>query len=716
MSNTKAKRYLLLYTFIVASIMFVLQITLVSSPFKTAEAAIDDQSSGWDECNGWTEPSYRTNTTIKVVDGKTIGGMLLCRDRALKRAENGEFYYPDMIPGLSTPPSGSRTATTPGTDSQWYKWGKTETKEHFLSEGTACGLGPRVCLPTPTPTKTPSPTPTIKPSATPTIKPSATPTTKPSATPTTKPSATPTTKPSATPTTKPSATPTPVIVLCKLGDRVVYDQNKNGIQEIYELGVRNIKVELYSEGMNLLGTEVTNTNGFYGFDELDCDTNYYVKFYKPADYIFSEPFVGNNRELDSNANVSTGLSDMIYLTGTDLSIDALIYKKEVVNTPTPSITPTTKPSTTPTTKPSATPTTKPSATPTTKPSATPTTKPSATPTVVPSPTPTIIPSPTPTTVPSATPTTKPSATPTTEPSPTPVVILCKIGDRVVYDQNKNGIQDIYELGVKNIKVELYDEQMNVLATQVTNDYGFYIFDELVCNTNYYIKFFKPADYKYSEAYVGNNTELDSNANVETGLSEKIMLIGTDLSIDALIYKEQIIVTPTPSTVPEVTPTPGVKGEDTIFGFSVDKTIVGDYKYNVGELVTYRVTLENSGTDIINKITMRDVYTTNMRVEAIYLVQNGTRRNVTNQFFANDSEMESGNILPRDSQDRTKTLDITEITGDMNPGESATFEFIFKAHSKNSQVCNQAFASANNRSEIPSQKVCVSVDAVVPVTD
>ncbi|HRP37837.1 MAG TPA: SdrD B-like domain-containing protein, partial [Candidatus Dojkabacteria bacterium] len=271
MSNTKAKRYLLLYTFIVASIMFVLQITLVSSPFKTAEAAIDDQSSGWDECNGWTEPSYRTNTTIKVVDGKTIGGMLLCRDRALKRAENGEFYYPDMIPGLSTPPSGSRTATTPGTDSQWYKWGKTETKEHFLSEGTACGLGPRVCLPTPTPTKTPSPTPTIKPSATPTIKPSATPTTKPSATPTTKPSATPTTKPSATPTTKPSATPTPVIVLCKLGDRVVYDQNKNGIQEIYELGVRNIKVELYSEGMNLLGTEVTNTNGFYGFDELDCD-------------------------------------------------------------------------------------------------------------------------------------------------------------------------------------------------------------------------------------------------------------------------------------------------------------------------------------------------------------------------------------------------------------------------------------------------------------
>jgi uncharacterized repeat protein (TIGR01451 family) len=184
----------------------------------------------------------------------------------------------------------------------------------------------------------------------------------------------------------------------------------------------------------------------------------------------------------------------------------------------------------------------------------------------------------------------------------------------------------------------------------------------------------------------------------------------------LIYKEQIIFTPTPTNTPTVTPTPGVKGEDSVFGFSIDKTIVGDYSYNVGELVTYRIKLENSGTEVINKITMKDVYTTNMRVEAIYLVQNGTRSNVTKQFFANDSEMESGNILPRDPQDKTKTLDITEITGDLKPGDSAIFEFIFKAHTKNSQVCNQAFASANDRSEIPSQKVCVSVDAVVPVTD
>lgn len=504
MSNTKAKKYLLAYTFIVASIMFVLQITLVNSPFKIAEAAVDDQGSGWDECDGWTDARYRDNDSVIKEGSRNIGGMLLCRDKALTRASRGDFYFPEMKPGLPTPPSGSKTETTPGTDRQWYNWGLEETKEHFLSHDTACGLGPKVCLPTTTPTRTPSVTPTA--TNTPTVTPTNTPTNTPTLTPTATVTTTPTVTITSTPTATPTVTPTLEVILCKLGDRVVYDQNKNGIQEIYEMGVKNIKVELYDEGMNKLGTQVTNSYGFYLFDELDCDTNYYVKFYKPTDY------------------------------------------------------------------------------------------------------------------------------------------------------------------------------------------------------------------KYSEAFVGTNRELDSNANIETGLSEKVFLTGTDLSIDALIYKEQIIFTPTPTNTPSVTPTPGVKGEDSVFGFSIDKTIVGDYSYNVGELVTYRIKLENSGTEVINKITMKDVYTTNMRVEAIYLLQNATRRNVTTQFFANDSEMESGNILPRDPQDKTKTLDITEITGDLKPGDSAIFEFIFKAHTKNSQVCNQAFASANNRSEISSQKVCVSVDAVVPVTD
>lgn len=642
MSNIQVKKYLLAYTFLVASVVFLIQITMMNFPFSPVEAAVNDQDSGWDECNGWTDPRYnRTGGQKFITEGnRTIGRKLDCRDCALKRAR-GEGCYGNETDfyalGLALPPSGSKTDTS-GPDLAWYNWGGWDPAgKTFLSEGTQCGLGPSVCLPSPTPTRTP--------------KPSATPTTTPSSTPTTKPSATPTTKPSATPTTKPSVTPTNEVILCKLGDRVVYDENKNGLQEIFEIGVKNIKVELFDENMNLLRTDITGEKGYYRFTKLDCDKNYFVKFHKPANYIYSEQFVGDNKEIDSNANIETGISEKVYLTGTDLSIDALIYKMK--DTPTPSVTPSTKPS--------------------------------------------------------ATPTTKPSVTPTEE------VVLCELGDRVVYDQNKNGLQEIWELGVKNIKVELYDESMNKLATQVTNNNGFYRFEELDCETNYYVKFYKPSDYKFSQAFVGANKEIDSNANVETGLSEKVYLTGTDLSIDALIYKEVITVSITP-TVPVVTPTPGVKGEDTIFGFSIDKSIVGDHTYNVGELVTYKVVLENSGTQVINKVTMRDVYTTNMRVEAIYLVQNGTRRNVTTSFFANDSEMESGNILPRDPQDKSKTLDLTDITGDMNPGSVVTFEFIFKAQTKNSQVCNQAFASANDRSEIQSQKVCVTVDAIVPVTD
>lgn len=401
--------------------VFLIQVSALFFANTPVSAQINDQGSGWLECRGWTDPAYRTKTTITTVNGRTIGGMLLCRDRALKRASNGNFYFPQMNPGLSLPPSGSKTATTPGTDAQWYNWGKTNTKEHFLSDDTSCALGPKVCIPTPTPTTKPSATPTTKPSATPTTKPSATPTTKPSSTPTTKPSATPTTKPSSTPTTKPSATPT----------------------------VRPTRTP------------------------------------RPT--------------------------------------------KTVTPTPTKIVTP----------------------------------------------------------------------TPTTPVTVTPSVTVS--------------------------------------------------------------------------------------------------------------------VTPSITHTPVVTPTPGVEGDDTVFGFNLRKTVNGKLTYRVGELITFTVSLENSGTETITKVNMRDVYSTNMRVEAIYLIQNGQRRNVTSQFFANDSEMEGGNIMPRDPQNND-LLDLTDFTGDLNPGDKVNFEFIFKAVSKSEQVCNQAHASANSRSEISSQKVCVSVDAVVPVTD
>ena len=528
MSQHLTKKYLLAYTFIVASIMFVIQITLFNLSGNTAEAAINDQDSGWNECNGWTDPDYRRNTVVVKEGNRFIGGMHLCRRAALGRAI-GEGPFGGSVNfynlGLQNPPSGIKdpedAQATRGTDAAWVSWGSWDPSNRiFLSDGTTCGLGPRVCLPTSTPTNTPTVTPTRTPTNTPTVTPTRTPTNTPTVTPTltftpsatvtTTPTNTPTVTMTSTPTATPTVTPTIDVKLCLLGDRVVYDNNKNGIQEIYEYGVKNIKVELYDDDMKLIGTKVTNDRGYYRFANLECEQNYFVKFYKPTSYTYSSAFVGNNRAKDSNANVTTGLSEKVYLTGRDLTIDALIYKTTVTVTNTPTVTPT--------------------------------------------------------------------------------------------------------------------------------------------------------------------------------------------------------------LTPRVTATPQVKGEDTVFGFSVKKSITGDATYNVGELITYKVVLENAGTEVINKINMRDVYTTNMRVEAVYLVQGGTRRNVTTQFFANNSEMESGNIVPRNPQNKNELLDLTDFTGDLKPGDSVTLEFIFKAVTKNSQVCNQAYASANSRSEMSSQKVCINIDAIVPVTD
>lgn len=510
MSNSKVKKSLLLYTFFVASAIFLMQIFLFNSEHDKAAAAIDDQLSGWEECRGWTDSRYRTNGTVFIDQdtGRYIGGMLLCRAEALERAEKGHFYAPEMNPGLSLPPSGNIHNTEPGTDRAWYRWGKTPTEKHFLSDDTACGLGPRACLPTPTATR--------RPSATPTLTPTNTPTTTPSITPTNTPTNTPTTTPSATPTLTPTAS-----------------------------------------------VSVTPTH-------------------------------------------------------------------------------------------------------------------------------------------------------TSTPTPTPVVKLCVLGDRVVYDTNKNSLQDSGENGVEGIRVELFDKDMNKIKTVLTNNRGYYRFSNLKCGVEYFVKFNKPSDYTFSTPFVGNNRAKDSNANIETGLSNRILLRATNLTIDALIYRQDIKVTITPTVT--VTPTPQIKGDESIFGFSLRKTVIGDNDYRVGELITYNVVLENSGTEVITKINMRDVYTTNMRVEAVYLLNNGQRRNVTSQFFANNSEMESGNIMPRNPQNRNELLDLTDITGDLKQGDKITLEFIFKALAQNQGVCNQAFASANGRSEVQSQKACVSINAIIPVTD
>jgi hypothetical protein len=178
----------------------------------------------------------------------------------------------------------------------------------------------------------------------------------------------------------------------------------------------------------------------------------------------------------------------------------------------------------------------------------------------------------------------------------------------------------------------------------------------------------------------------------------------------------ITVTPTITATPVITPTPPVHGDDTVFGFNISKEVVGKLHYQVGELITFNVKFKNTGTEEIETLYLRDVYTTDMRAETVTLVHKGIRSDVTSLFFRNINDRDNGMILPRNPANPQQLLNLMQLSGPLEEGEELTLEFIFKAVSKSELACNQAYTSPNGRREISSSKVCVEIEAIVPVTD
>lgn len=178
----------------------------------------------------------------------------------------------------------------------------------------------------------------------------------------------------------------------------------------------------------------------------------------------------------------------------------------------------------------------------------------------------------------------------------------------------------------------------------------------------------------------------------------------------------ITVTPTVTATPVITPTPPVMGDDSVFGFNISKEVIGKLKYQVGELIIFNVNFKNTGTEVIEKLYLRDIYTTDMRVESVTLVHNELKIDVTSLFFKDMNDMDTGMILPKNPVEPQQLLNLIQLTGPLQEGEELTLEFTFKAVSKNDLVCNQAYTAPNGRREIPSSKVCVEIDAIVPVTD
>lgn len=127
----------------------------------------------------------------------------------------------------------------------------------------------------------------------------------------------------------------------KIGDFVWYDNNNNGKQDTGELGVKNIKLELYKDGVFTGLITTTDSTGKYSFTNLPSG-NYQVKILPvsfPEKYVLSKKTnaIGVSDELDSDFSTSTGLSQIIPINtaissqAINLSIDGGIYLKPEVS-------------------------------------------------------------------------------------------------------------------------------------------------------------------------------------------------------------------------------------------------------------------------------------------------------------------------------------------------------------------------------------------------
>lgn len=96
-----------------------------------------------------------------------------------------------------------------------------------------------------------------------------------------------------------------------------------------------------------------------------------------------------------------------------------------------------------------------------------------------------------------------------------------LGDFVWYDADCDGIQDVSELGVPEVTVNLLDAAGNVVLTTQTDETGWYEF--MVDEATYRIQFVAPEGFVFSPQNSGSDTEIDSDADVITGITAPVTL-------------------------------------------------------------------------------------------------------------------------------------------------------------------------------------------------
>ncbi len=97
-----------------------------------------------------------------------------------------------------------------------------------------------------------------------------------------------------------------------------------------------------------------------------------------------------------------------------------------------------------------------------------------------------------------------------------------LGDQAWLDLNENGKNNPEDTGIENIEVRLLDDQNNELDLQITDEGGFYRFDNLRPGT-YVIGFGTYEEHRFTKANVGINESIDSDVLPDSGLTEPLSL-------------------------------------------------------------------------------------------------------------------------------------------------------------------------------------------------
>ncbi len=122
-----------------------------------------------------------------------------------------------------------------------------------------------------------------------------------------------------------------------VGNRIWLDENENGIQDDWEMGIGGICVHLYKEG-ELLESTSTNSNGYYAFNIKDVDATYFVEFDITDDYTTTSPNTGYE-ELDSDVDPESGRTPTFHGELADSSLDLGLFLLNIpVATPSPVVT------------------------------------------------------------------------------------------------------------------------------------------------------------------------------------------------------------------------------------------------------------------------------------------------------------------------------------------------------------------------------------------